>query len=362
MFVTIGFAAALAAEGATMTTTDFGALPDGQKTKLLALTNAKGATLKLTDYGARIVAIGMPDRTGKNDNVVLTLPDAKAYAAHGAFFGTTTGRFANRIAKGRFTLDGTAHQLATNSSGHHLHGGKAGFDRKVWTIAKSEGNSVAFTATSADGEENYPGALEVVVIYELTDDNEVNIHYQATTSKPTILNLTNPSYFNLGGARGGDVLGHRAQVMADQFVAADNDLIPTGKLAAVAGTPLDFTTPHTLGERIEKLKVGTGNTGGYDHCFVIRGTAGTLRPAAKIVDPKSGRAMEVLTTEPGMQLYTANFMDGSPVNGGYPKHGAFCMECQHFPDSPNHPEFPSTVLRPGETYRQTTVHRFTVEK
>ena len=360
MILTIGMAAALAAEGGTMTTADFGTLPDGRMTKLLTLTNAHGSVLKLTDYGARMVAIEVPDRAGKNANVLLTLPDAKAYAGHGAFFGCTTGRFANRIAKGKFTLDGKEHQLAVNSGGHHLHGGKTGFDRKVWTIAKSTGNSVTFTAVSPAGEENYPGALEVSVTYELTDANEVAIRYHATCDAPTILNLTNHAYFNLAGA--GDVLKHLAEIHSDQTCAVDGELIPTGKFADVKGTPLDFNAPHAYGERIEQLKVGAGNPGGYDHCYVVRGAPGTLRPAAKVVDPSSGRTMEVLTTEPGVQLYTANFMDGSPVNGGYPKHGAFCLECQHYPDSPNRPEFPSTVLRPGETYRQTTVHRFSAAK
>jgi aldose 1-epimerase len=361
MLLTIGLAAALAAEGTKMTATDFGKLPDGTPTKLLTLTNAHGMTLKLTDYGARIVAIEAPDRAGKLANVVLTRPDAKAYAEHGAFFGCTTGRFANRIAKGKFTLDGKEHQLAVNGT-HHLHGGKAGFDRKVWSIAKSDAGSVAFSMTSPDGDENYPGAMTVVVIFELTDSDEVAIHYQATTTKPTILNLTNHAYFNLAGAGQGDVLAHRMEILADRFVAADGELIPTGKLEAVQGTPLDFTTARTLGERIEKLKVGPGNPGGTAQYVAVVVAAGTLRTAAKVVDPQSGRTMEVLTTEPGVQLYTGNFLDGGAVNGNYAKHGAFCLECQHFPDSPNRPEFPSTVLRPGETYRQTTIHRFSVTK
>jgi aldose 1-epimerase len=343
----------------------FGKIADGTEAKLFAFTNAQGVTLKVTDYGARLVAVEVPDRNGKLANVTLGFDSAENYARHTAFFGCTTGRYANRIAKGRFTLDGKDYKLATNAGANHLHGGTKGFDRYVWKSERATGPSnaegVKFSLQSSDGDEGYPGTLSVTVTYLLTDKNEVRIEYTATTDKPTVLNLTNHAYWNLAGAGNGDVLAHTMMIAADSYLAVGDGLIPTGQLTPVKGTFMDFTEPHTIGSRIAETKKGTPNPNGYDHCYVLRGKNGELALAARAEDPNSGRVMEVLTTEPGVQLYTANFLDGSAQNGGFKQHSAFCLETQHFPDSPNQPSFPTTVLRPGQTYKQTTVHKFSVK-
>jgi aldose 1-epimerase len=353
-------------KGSKVTNQAFGKLADGTETKLFSFTNANGVTMKVTDYGARLVAVETPDRNGKIANVTLGLDSGPKYEAHTAFFGCTTGRFANRIAKGRFTLDGKEYQLATNIAPNHLHGGKKGFDRYVWKSESVSGPSnsegVKFSFQSPDGDEGYPGTLSVTVTYLLTEKDEVQIDYTATTDKPTVLNLTNHAYWNLAGAGQGDVLSHKLTIAADNFLAVDGALIPTGKFTPVAGTYMDFTQPHAIGERIAETKKGTPNPNGYDHCYVIRGPNGELNLAARAEDPSSGRVMEVYTTEPGVQLYAANFLDGDPKNGSFKQHTAFCLETQHFPDSPNQPSFPTTVLRPGETYKQTTVHKFSVKK
>ena len=347
-------------KGRSVTKLPFGKTPDGSETELFTCTNANGVVLKLTDYGARIVAVEAPDRNGKLANVTLGFDSAEKYGAHSAFFGCTTGRFANRIAKGRFTLDGQEYKLATNNGANHLHGGKKGFDRYVWSGAEvqtHEGVGALFLMRSPDGDEGYPGRLDVSVTFVLTDKNEVKIDYSATTDKPTVLNLTNHAYWNLAGAGSGDVLSQKISIAADNYLAVDDGLIPTGKLAPVKGTALDFTEPHAIGSRIAELKKGA-TPGGYDHCYVLRGQKGELALAARVEDPQSGRVMEVYTTEPAVQFYTANFLDGNPQNGGHKQHGAFCLETQHFPDSPNQPSFPTTVLRPGQTYKQTTVYKF----
>lgn len=349
---------------ASTTEEPFGTTSEGKPVHLFTLKNDHGLVARLTDYGARLVAFEVPDRHGKLANVTLGFDSLDKYAAHKAYFGCTTGRFANRIHAGRFKLDGHEYRLATNNGANHLHGGNEGFDRKVWkaeTLKGPAGPAVRFTLRSPDGEEGFPGDLDVTVTYALTNDNELRIDYAAQTDKPTVLNLTNHAYWNLAGAGSGDILNERLMLAADKYVDVDADAIPTGKLLPVAGTPLDFTTPHAIGERIAELKKGPP-PGGYDHCYVLRGDKGQLKLAARVEDPASGRVMEVLTTEPGIQFYTGNYLDGDPINGGYRQHAAFCLEAQHFPDSPNQPSFPSTVLRPGEKYTQTTVHRFSTDK
>ncbi len=317
--------------------------------------------VKFITYGGIITEIEVPDRQGRVANVALGFDSLANYLNGHPHFGAITGRVANRIAKGAFTLDGQAYSLAINNGPNHLHGGRVGFDKKVWqasplpTSEKSVG--VKLSCLSPAGEEGYPGNLKVEVIYTLNDKNELGLEYKAVTDQATPINLTNHSYFNLAGA--GDVLGHQLTIEADQYTPSDENLIPTGVLAPVVGTPLDFTSPHTLGERIELLKP---NPGGYDHNFVVR-KGGGKRPvlAARAVEPQSGRTLEVLTTEPGVQLYTGNFLDGSHMSVGglvCGKHAGFCLETQHYPDSINQPSFPTVVLRPGEKFRSRTIFRF----
>lgn len=359
-----GKAASNATKGRTVTEQAFGKTAEGAAARLFTVANSHGVTMRVTDYGARLVAVDVPDRNGKTANVTLGFDSAEKYAAHTAFFGCTTGRFANRIARGRFTLDGVEYKLATNNGPNHLHGGARGFDRYVWKaepVATANGSGVQFRMHSPDRDEGYPGGLDVTVTYLLNDKNDVRIDYQATTDKPTVLNLTNHAYWNLAGAGNGDILGHKLTLEADSYLAVDEGMIPTGRLVPVKGTCMSFTEPHEIGARIAETKQGVPPPGGYDHCYVLRGKPGELSPAARVVEPNSGRVMEVFTTEPAVQLYTANFLDGDSKNGGYRQHAAFCLETQHYPDSPNQPAFPSTVLRPGQTYRQTTVYRFLTE-
>lgn len=348
-------------KGHTVTQKPFGKTPEGAPATLVTCTNANGMTMQVTDYGARLVSLVVPDREGKAADVTLGFDSAEKYGAHTAFFGCTTGRFANRVAKGKFQLDGKEYKLAVNNGLNHLHGGTKGFDRHVWKIksvgTKAGETSVAFTRRSPDGEEGYPGDLDVTVTFTLTDENELRIDYAAETDKPTVLNLTNHAYWNLAGAGKGDILGQKLMIAADNYLPVDDGLIPTGKLAPVKGTPMDFTEPKEIGSRIAETKKGA-SPGGYDHCYVLRGKKGELALAAEVEDPGSGRIMEVYTTEPAMQFYTSNFLDGDPKNGGFKQHSAFCLETQHYPDSPNQPNFPTTVLRPGQTYKQTTVYKF----
>jgi aldose 1-epimerase len=340
-------------------TKSFGKLPDGGEAKLYTLKNKHGIIVKLTDYGARIVAVEVPDRTGKVANIVLGFDSLDKYVEHTSYFGCTTGRFANRIAKGKFKLDGKEYTLAVNNGPNHLHGGKKGFDRQLWKGEPAAGMSVRFKLRSPDGDEGYPGNLDVTVLYTLNDENELTIDYTAMTDAPTVLNLTNHAYWNLAGAApDGSVLNHKLELAAEKYVEVDDTLIPTGKLASVTGTPLDFTKPEVVGLRIEKLKEGPKSPGGYDHCFVLKERRIKPELAARIEDPKSGRVLEVHTTEPGVQFYTGNFLDGTPGSGSFQKHAAFCLETQHFPDSPNQKSFPTTELRPGQAFRSTTVHKF----
>lgn len=337
----------------------------GQEVQGYLCINKNGLSMKLISLGARLQEMKVPDAAGKLVNITLGLPSPEAYEKHTAHFGGTVGRYANRIAKGRFTLDGKTHELATNNGPNHLHGGIKGFDNVLWKskeIQKADAVGVEFTYRSKDGEEGYPGNVDVKVSYLLDDRNELTIDYTATTDKPTVLNLTNHAYWNLGGVGSGDVLGHLLTLEADKYLPTDKTSIPTGELKAVNGTMMDFTSPRTIGSRIGELKQDPEGTRGYDHCYVLRHPPGKLALSARVKEPKSGRVMEVWTTEPGLQLYVGNFLDGTPINGGFTQHAAFCLEAQHYPDSPNRPEFPSTALKPGETYRQTTVHKYFAEK
>ncbi len=312
-------------------------------------------------YGATITAVETPDRSGKLENVTLFMDSLDDYLKGVPYFGATVGRYANRIAKGKFPIDGVEYTLATNDKANHLHGGVHGFDKVVWKAEPIETDNsagVKFSYESPDGDEGYPGKLSAQVTYTLTNDNELKMSYIATTDKPTVVNLTNHAYWNLAGAGSGDVLGHEVTLKASKFLPVDDGLIPTGELKDVKDTPMDFTTPHTIGERIDQVK------GGYDHCYVLDRTDDkSLLWAARVHDPRSGRMMEIFTTQPAIQFYTGNFLDGSLSAGGktYGKHGAFCLETEHYPDSPNHPDFPSTLLKPGETYEQRTVHKFSVQ-
>ena len=308
----------------------------------------------------------VPDKAGKTADVVLGWDNVAGYESDGnQYFGCTTGRVANRIAKGKFKLDGKEYSVAVNNDVNHLHGGvKRSLDKVVWTakeVVTKKGTAIVLTYTSPDGEEGYPGNLSCTVAYGLNDNNELMIQYLATTDKATPVNLTNHSYFNLGGAGSETVLKHELTLHADKYTPTDDTLIPTGKIDPVAGTPLDFTTPHIVGERIDAL-TKTANIG-YDHNMVCNGKAGELRVIGKLKDPQSGRAMTISTTEPAVQLYSGNFLKGQMGKGGkvYNHRSAMCLETDHYPDSVNHPEFPTTILKPGETYKHTCIYTFLAE-
>lgn len=340
----------------------FGETASGEEVTQYGLRNRQGMKVTLIDLGAIITSVEVPDRDGKLENVTLSLPDCKSYLENAPYFGGACGRYANRIAKGKFSLDGTEYELFLNNGANTLHGGKEGFMKKLWTAEPFQNDNqagVKLTYVSPDGEEGYPGKLTTTVTYTLTDDNELRMDYKATTDKATVLNLTNHAYWNLAGAGNGLIVDHELTLTGSKYLPVDETGIPTGELAAVEGTVMDFLKPHKIGERIDQPVNGSG---GYDHCYVVDGKIGELRPAAKIVDPKSGRVMEISTTEPGIQFYTGNFLEGNAKTGNAPKHGAFCLETQHYPDSPNRPEYPTTRLNPGETYTQTTVHKFSVAK
>jgi aldose 1-epimerase len=359
-----GAAAPNAAAEATVTRAAFGALPDGTAVESFALTNASGASVTVLDYGGVIVSISVPDRSGKLADVVLGYDTLDGYLGDNSHYGAIVGRYANRIGGARFALDGRTYELAANNGPSSLHGGRKGFDRAVWHAEPFERDGTAgvvLTHASPDGDEGFPGALSVSVTYAFNDRGELAIDYRATTDKATVLNLTNHSYFNLGGDGSGDVLGHRLTLNADRYTPVDKDLIPVGELASVAGTPLDFRAATAMGARIADpaLRPATG----YDHNYVINRADASEVLAARVEDPKSGRVLEVFTTEPGVQLYTANHLDGSRTGRAghvYDKYGAFCLETQHYPDSPNKPSFPTTTLRPGETFKSRTVYAFSV--
>jgi aldose 1-epimerase len=335
---------------------------------LFTLTRAGAPTVVVTNQGGFIVSILAPDRAGKAADVTLGYADYSGYQAAKDYLGCLVGRYANRIARGEFTLDGKKYTLARNNGPNTLHGGPTGFQTRLWTpkvVHGAEGDALELTWVSKDGEEGYPGTLTAKVVYSLRADGGLVIDYTATTDAPTIVNLTNHAYFNLAGEGEGTILGHQLQIEADAFTPVDATLIPTGELKPVAGTPFDFRSLTAIGARIDQQDEQLKRGGGYDHNFVLRGKPGALRLAARVVEPKSGRSLEVFTTEPGLQFYSGNFLDGSiQGKGGKPqvKHGGLCLEAQHYPDSPNRPEWPSVVLRPGRTYRQTTVYRLTVAK
>jgi aldose 1-epimerase len=339
---------------------NFGKLPNGSEVKRYTLKNKTGLVARVIEYGATLSELWIPDRQGQSGNVVAGFDNLDQYLKGCPFFGATTGRYANRIARGKFTLEGREYTLATNNGPNALHGGLKGFDKQLWQSepsgSKDGEKSVRFSYLSKDGEEGYPGNLNVTVTYTLTDDNSLIIEYIATTDQTTIVNLTNHSYFNLAGS--GDILNHELRVSADRYTPVNDQLIPTGELASVADTPFDFQQPAKIGARFHQL---TNNPRGYDHNLVLKRKSPSLETIAWVSEPSTGRRMEVLTTEPGMQLYTGNFLDGKLTGVGsvnYKQHSAFCLETQHFPDSPNHSHFPTTVLRPGESFRSTTVYRF----
>jgi aldose 1-epimerase len=357
------------AVGPQVEQTPFGTMPDGKAITSYTLSNRNGVKAKIIDYGAILAEVHVPDKDGKFADVTLGFDDLKGYLGGHPFFGSNAGRCGNRIAKGKFTLDGTEYTLATNNGPNHLHGGKEGFDKKVWRgepNMTAAGPTVRLTYTSKDKEEGYPGNLSVTIAYTLTADNELRIDYSATTDKPTICNLAHHSYFNLGGQASGSILDHLVQILAKNYTPTDDTLIPTGKIAPVAGTPYDFTEPTPIGKRIKEIDA---KPVGYDLNFVLDGKAGgTPFRAARVTEPKSGRVMEVYTDQPGLQFYTGNFLDGSNKGKGgavYNQYNGFCMEAQKFPDSINHPAWKDVsdpVLRPGQEYKQTTIYKFSVAK
>src|ERR1051325_2825339 len=333
---------------------------DGKDVYTFVLKNRSGMIVTLTNFGATVTSIWIADRHGLTD-VALGYDSLDGYQRkEDPYFGAVVGRYGNRIAKGRFKLDGHEYKLAVNNAPNTLHGGNRGFDKRVWEVKDSGGEHVTFHYVSPDGEEGYPGNLDVTVKYTLTDSNELKMEYTATTDKPTVLNITNHSYFNLAGQGNGDILKQVVWINADRFTPVDSTLIPTGELKPVAGTPFDFVKPNPIGVHIndknQQLEFGRG----YDHNFVLK-DPGKLRLVARVADPDSGRTLAVLTDQPGLQFYTGNFLDGTIKGKGgkvYPFRGAFCLETQHYPDSPNHPKFPSTELKPGQTFRTSTIYRF----
>jgi aldose 1-epimerase len=361
-----GSAATGASASAMPTSASFGKTADGTEIQLFTLTNAQGLKATISTYGGTLTSLLVPDKNGKLSDVILGFDNVSGYLSPefkkaNPYFGALIGRYGNRIAKGKFTLDGHTYQVGINNNGNSLHGGVVGFNQKVWTAkpgTSTDGQTLTLTYLSKDGEEGYPGNLQVTVVYTLTADNALKIDYTATTDKATPVNLTNHTYFNLALGQSKDVLAHQMTIPADRYTVVDANLIPTGELKPVKGTPFDFTSPHAIGERIAQVP------GGYDHNWALNNTTGQ-HSAATVYEPSTGRTMEVTTDEPGVQFYTGNFLDGSLKGKGgvvYGKHAGFCLETQHFPDSPNQPKFPSTILNPGETYHTTTSYTFGVRK
>jgi aldose 1-epimerase len=344
--------------------TPFGTLPDGQQATLFTLVNPNGMEVRLTDFGGIVTHLFVPDRHGNPDDVVLGYDSLGPYLEASPYFGALIGRYANRIARGRFTLDGQVHQLSVNDGENHLHGGVAGFDKRLWKgeMFRTENSAgVTLAYRSVDGEQGYPGNVDVLVNYELGISNELVITYRAVTDRATPVNLTHHGYFNLAGD--GDILGHELMIDADAYTPVDAGLIPVDSHKPVAGTPFDFRAPHRIGERIDAHDEQLARGKGYDHNFVLtHDAANGTRPAVRVHEPQSGRVLEVFATEPGMQFYSGNFLDGSLSGKGrrYTHRSGFCIEPQHFPDSPNQPAFPNTILRPGEQYRSVARYVFSI--
>lgn len=349
-------------KGNPAVTQPYGKMPDGTPVDVYVLKNAHGMEAHILTYGGAVASLTAPDRKGAFADVVLGMDTLDGYMHQSVFFGALIGRYGNRIAHGKFPLDGKTYTLPNNDGPNTLHGGPQGFDKKVWKARPVSGASaIELTYVSQDGEEGFPGTLSAKVTYTLTDNNELRIEYWATTDKPTVINLTNHSYFNLAGAGSGTVLKHQVTLLADRFTPIDSTLIPTGELRPVKGTPFDFTKSTAIGARIDQKDEQLGFGMGYDHNWVLNRSQAGLVKAAEVYEPTSGRVLEVLTTQPGLQFYTGNFLDGKVKGKGriaYGRRDAFCMETQHFPDSPNHPAFPSTTLLPGATYHAITVYRF----
>ena len=350
-----------------LTKVPFDRTPDGQLVEIITLRSPSGVEMTVLTYGGIISTLKTPDRSGALDDIVLGFDKLESYIKESPYFGCLIGRYGNRIAKGKFTLDGTPYTLATNNDANHLHGGIKGWDKVIWApepFQNATSSGVVLTYTSKDGEEGYPGNLRATVTYTLTEKNELIVDYRATTDKATTVNLTQHSYFNLAGEGSGDILGHELTINADRYTPVDDTLIPTGQLAPVQGTPFDFRQATAIGARINnddaQLKAGKG----YDHNWVLNGTGTALRVAARLTDPKSGRSMEIQTTEPGIQFYSGNFLDGTIKGKGghvYALRNGLCLETQHFPDSPNQKNFPSTILQPGKVYTTKTVMTFSAK-
>jgi aldose 1-epimerase len=349
---------------ARVTREAWGALGDGRPVAAFVVTNANGVELRIIEYGGIIVSLRVKDREGRLDDVVHGHDTLAGYLPNPPFFGCIVGRYANRIGKAEFPLDGKKYTLAKNNGENHLHGGVKGWNQALWQgspFEKAGAAGVILSHVSPDGDEGYPGKVAARVTYTLDDKDALHVLYQATTDKPTVINLSQHSYFNLGGAKAADILGHELVLRADRYTPVDDGLIPTGELAPVKGTPFDFTTPTRIGARIDADNVQIKRGKGYDHNFVVNGEPGKLRLAARVVEPTTGRTLEVMTTEPGVQFYTANFLDGTIKGKGgrsYGRRSAFCLETQHFPDSPNKPSFPTTRLNPGQEFKSETVFTF----
>ncbi|WP_210520030.1 aldose epimerase family protein [Hymenobacter terricola] len=348
------------------TSAPFGKTTDGTEVQLFTLRNANGVTATITNYAGTLTSLLVPDKNGKLGDVILGFDDVSGYTSPAfrkanPYFGALIGRYGNRIKGGKFTIDGKAYQVGVNNGVNSLHGGKIGYDQVIWQAepgTSADGQTLTLKYLSKDGEEGYPGNLNVTVVYTLTNDNALKIDYTATTDKATPINLTNHAYFNLNHGAGKDILGHEVTIPADRYTVVDAGLIPTGELKPVKGTPFDFTAPHAIGERIAQVP------GGYDHNWVLN-TATGQHSAATVYEPVTGRTLEVTTDQPGIQFYTGNFLDGSLKGKGgtvYGKHAGFCLETQHFPDSPNEPRFPNTILKPGETFHSTSTYTFGVRK
>ncbi|MFL1013421.1 aldose epimerase family protein [Flavisericum labens] len=357
-----------AEEKSTITKSEYGKMPDSTTVEAYVLKNANGVEMNVITFGGRITSLKVPNKNGDFENVILGFDNLEDYLEDNPFFGALIGRFGNRIANGKFSLNGEEYTLATNDGPNHLHGGVDGYDRVVWNaeaIEDDKNPGLKLTYLSKDGEEGYPGNLNITVVYTLTEDNTLEVDYKATTDKATVINLTQHAYFNLTGDFNNDILGHEVVINADAFLPVDGTLIPTGEIRKVEGTPFDFTSPKIVGQEINsennQLELGKG----YDHCWVLNGEKGSMRMAASAYDKNSGRFMEIYSTEPAIQFYTGNFLDGTlpnPAGGTYAHRTGFCLETQHYPDSPNQEEFPSVVLNPGETYSTKTSFRFSVKK